>query len=553
VNRTHSTTDRSRRARALADGVRTLIGAALLSGLALVAACSSDGGSSSASGSADAALVLGYTSELQGLNPLLSTDQNANELIYYLLFTPIVTYDSTFAPAPALAESWTLSDTAVTFELRDDLSWHDGTPVTARDVVFTFDRAKNPDFASPLNAAYLANVATAEALGDHEVRFTFTAPHSEPLQDFFWPPIPAHLLAAVPATNMAQAPFNRAPVGNGPYRFVRWDANQQLVFTANPDYPAGLGGPPGISDVVYRIIPDQTTLLAELLSQGIEVDGPLAPAQVARVESATDVKLESFPWRQFSYIGWNTRRPQFADPAVRRALTMAIDRAAIVRTVLEGHGTVASGPIPPWHRLSPHLEPLPHDPAAAAAVLDAAGWRDTDEDGVRDHDGVELSFDLLTNQRSPIYGDVAKIVQSNLREIGVDAQPRLLEWQSVLARHRSRDFDAVLTNWVLDNFRVDPRALFHGSQVAVEGSANRSSYANPVADSLMDLGARTTDEARAAETWAEFARVLQHDQPVTFLFWQEELAGVSRRLADVRMDARGELVTLPRWRWRETK
>jgi peptide/nickel transport system substrate-binding protein len=519
----------------------------------MLAACSPGDGSSAGPGSPDAALVLGYTSELQGLNPLLSTDQNANELIYYLLYTPLVTYDSTFAPAPALAESWTLSDSAVTFQLRDDLSWHDGVPVTARDVVFTFERAKNPDYASPLAAAYLANVATAEAVGEHEVRFTFTAPHSEPLQDFFWPPIPAHLLSDVSATDMPKAPFNRDPVGNGPYRFVRWDANQQLVFNANPEYPTGLGGAPEISEVVYRIIPDQTTLLAELLSGGIEVDGPLAPSQATRVAAEPDVVLESFPWRQFSYIGWNTRRPQFADPAVRRALTMAIDRGTIVSTVLEGHGSVASGPIPPWHRLSPHLAPLPYDPVAAAAALEAAGWRDTDGDGVRDRAGVALSFELLTNQRSPIYGDVAKIVQSNLREVGVDAQPRLLEWQSVLASHRSRDFDAVLTNWVLDNFRVDPRSLFHSSQVAVEGSANRSSYANPVADSLMDLGARTTDEARAAQTWQEFARVLQNDAPVTFLFWQEELAGVSRRLVDVRMDARGELVTLPRWRWREAR
>ena len=500
---------------------------------------------------ADRPLVLGYSSELQGLNPLLSTDQNANELIYYLLFTPLIAYDDEFRPAPALAERWTLSDSAVTFRLRDDLDWHDGTPVTARDVAFTFERAKDPAFASPLAAAYLVNVESVEVLGDHELRFEFTAPHSEPLQDFFWPPIPAHLLSDVDATEMARASFNREPIGNGPYRFVRWDANQRLVFTANPDYPESLGGPPEIGEVIYRIIPDQTTMLAELLRGGIEVDGPLAPSQADRVEAAEGVELQSFPWRQFTYIGWNTRRPQFADPAVRRALTMAIDREAIVRAVLEGHGSVASGPIPPWHRLSPDLEPLPHEPDAAAAALERAGWTDVDGDGVRDKDGVRLAFDLLTNQRSPIYGDVARIIQSNLRDVGVEAVPTPREWQSVLASHRGRDFDAVLTNWVLDGFRVDPRPLFHSSQVEIENSANRSSYANPVADSLMDLGARTTDEARAAEIWAEFARILQEDQPFTFMFWQEELAGVSRRLAGVRMDARGELATLPRWRWRD--
>lgn len=511
-----------------------------------LAACSADAPGPSPGRS----LVLGYASELQGLNPLLSTDQNANELIYYLLFTPLVTYDASFAPTPALAESWSLSDTAVTFQLRDDLAWHDGMPVTARDVAFTFRRAKDPAFASPLAAAFLANVEGVEVLGDHEVRFRFTGPHSEPLQDFFWPPVPEHLLADVSAVAMPQAGFNRAPVGNGPYRLVRWDQNQQLVFEANPRYPEGLGGPPAIAEVVYRIIPDQTTLLAELMSGGIEVDGPLAPAQAPRVERAEGLVLESFPWRQFTYIGWNTRRPQFGDPEVRRALTLAIDREAIVETVLEGHGSVATGPIPPWHRLAPDLAPLPFDPAAAAELLRAAGWLDENGDGVRERDGVPLSFELLTNQRNPIYGDVARIVQSDLAEVGVDAQPRLLEWQSVLASHRARDFDAVLTNWVLDGFRVDPRPLFHGSQVDVEGSANRSSYSDPVADSLMELGARTTEEEKATEIWTEFVLRLQEDQPVTFMFWQEELAGVSRRLEGVHMDARGELATLPRWRWR---
>lgn len=494
-------------------------------------------------------LVLGYASELQGLNPLLSTDQNANELIYYLLFTPLVTYDADLRPAPALAESWSLTDSAVTFRLREDVSWHDGVPVTARDVAFTFERAKDPAYASPLAPAYLTNVASVEVLGDHEVRFRFTAPHSEPLQDFFWPPIPAHILSDVSATDMPQAPYNRAPVGNGPYVFDSWAVNRQLTFRSNPAYPDGLGGPPAIGDVVYRIIPDATTMLAELLAGGIHVDGPLAPSQAERVAAAEGLRLVSFPWRQFAYVGWNTRRPQFADPAVRRALTQAIDRDEIVRTILQGHGRSASGPIPPWHRLAPDLAPLPHDPEGAAAALDAAGWRDSDGDGIRDRDGVDLAFDLLANQRNAVYGDIAELIQRDLADVGVRVTPRLQEWQTVLASHRGRDFDAVLTNWVLDNFRVDPRALFHGSQVRVEGSANRSSYANPRADSLMDLGTRTTDETRAAEIWAEFGRILQRDQPVTFLFWQDELAGVSERLAGVTMDARGELVTLPRWYW----
>lgn len=505
--------------------------------------------SADGAGGFDAPLILGYASELQGLNPIVSTDQNANELIYYLLFTPLVTYDADFRPAPSLARSWVLTDTSVTFSLRDDLNWHDGTPVTADDVAFTFRRAKDPEAASPLAAAYLANVESVEVLAEHEVLFRFMAPHSEPLEDFFWPPAPAHLLEATPPSELLRAGFNRAPVGNGPYRFVRWDVNQQLVFEANPDYPAGLGGPPNIANVVYRIIPDQTTRLAELRGGTIQIDGPLAPSDAARVEDAADLELLSFPWRQFAYVGWNTRRPQFADADVRRALAMAIDRESLVRTVLEGHGAQAFGPIPPWHRYAPDMSPLPRDLDLARSLLETAGWRDDDGDGIRERAGTRLSFELLANQRNPIYGDIAQIIQADLRAIGVEVHPRLLEWQTVLSMHRGRDFDAVLTNWVLDNFRVDPRPLFHGSQVPIANSANRSSYSSPVADSMMDQGARTTDDAAAREIWAEFSRVLQADQPVTFLFWQDELAGVGPGLAGVTMDARGELVTLPRWRW----
>lgn len=236
---------------------------------------------------------------------------------------------------------------------------------------------------------------------------------------------------------------------------------------------------------------------------------------------------------------------------MRRALTLAVDRRELVDAALYGFGRVASGPIPPWHPYAPGLEPLPHAPDSARTLLERAGWTDGDGDGVRERQGVELRFRILTPQANPVLNDASQILRSHLREVGVTAEPVLLEWQTLLSRHRRRDFQAVITNWVLDSFRVDPRPLFHSDQVEVEGSANRSSYADPVADSLMEAGVRARDEDRAREIWAELARVLQRDQPFTFLFWSQEIAGVSDELEGVRMDARGELRGLPRWRWAE--
>ncbi len=520
---------------------------AVVAGVATLAAGCGD----SAGPRGSAPLVVAYQADLQTLNPVVSTDQNANDVIYSMLFTPLVAFGPDYEVEPALAESWELTDSTVTFRLRDDVSWHDGEPVTAGDVAFTFELAKTPEAASPMASAYLSSVASAEVLGPHRVRFRFSEPHADPLQDFYWPPVPSHRLADVPPAELAEHPFGRDPVGSGPYRLVEWRAGDALEFRRVDSFPADLGGVPEIERVVYRVVPERTTRLRELLNGTVHLDGPLAPSDADRVEASERVRLQAFPWRMFTYIGWNLRDPRFEDRRVRRALTLALDRSGLLEAALYGYGSVAAGPIPPWHPLAPDLEPLPYAPDSARALLDAAGWRDRDGDGVRDRDGRALRFELLTGQANPVHADLVQMIQARLGRVGVRVDPLLLEWQTVLGRHRARDFDAVLTNWVLDGFRVDPRALFHSDQVPIEGSANRSSYANRAADSLMDLGVRLTDRDRAREVWAQLSLLLQRDQPFTFLFWNDEIAGVSRRLEDVEMDARGELRGLPGWSWRD--
>jgi len=521
----------------------------LIVAVALTACGGSDSGTI-ATADPDRPLVLGYAGELQTLNPLVSTDQNANELIYSLLFTPLVTYDSTFTVQPWLARSWELDESGVTFELRDDVVWHDGTPVTVEDVKFTFDLAKDPTVASPLGSAYLGQVERAEILGPGRIRFDFSEPHAEPLEDFFWPPVPRHLLAGVAPEEVVRHPFGRNPVGSGPYRFVSWDVGQGLEFRAVESFPAELGGTPAIGRVFYRIVPEPTTRLAQLRRGEIHMDGPITPRDAERVLDNPDIEVVSFPWRQFTYIGWNTLREPFTEPEARRALAMAIDRGQLLDAILLGRGRPASSVIPPWHPYDPGLEPIPYAPDSAAAIFERLGWRDSDGDGVRERAGVPLSFELLASSRNPVFGDLVQVIQAQLAPVGVAVRPRLLEWQTVLGMHRSRDFDAVLTNWVLDNFRVDPRPLFHSRQVAIDGSANRGSYVNPTADSLMDLGVRTLDDDDAARIWRSFAEILQQDQPITTLFWNDEIVAVRTEVVHAGLDARGELVTLPGWTWR---
>lgn len=513
---------------------------------AIAAACGGDGGGVGGGGT----VVVGMRTDFGGFNSITNTDQYTDEIIKYALFTPLVQYDENLGVEPWLAESWEMDgDTAVVFTLRDDVTWHDGRPVTAEDVKFTFDLAKDSSTASLIGSVYLGEVATAQVIDQRTIRFGFARPHAQALEDFWWAPMPKHLLEGVTPGDMRNAEFNRAPVGSGPYRFVDWQANQRLVLEPYAEFPEALGGPPQASRIVFRIVPEPATLLTELMTGGVHVDIPLEPDQAGDVEGNDDLELHAFPGRTVYYIGWNNQREPFTSADVRRAMTLAIDRQEIIDALLSGYGDPAVSPVPPYSPMYPDgFEPLQHSTEEASRLLASAGWRDSDGDGILDKDGRPFTFTLITSDR-PLNRSVAEVVQSQLREVGVDAQIRVLEFQTMLGLHKARDFDAVFSNWVLDNFQMAaaPNALFHSSFAEAPQTANRSAVADAELDRLIEAVGSTTDDESARRDWQAFHERLQAVQPFTFMFWLKELAA-SQNVAGVDMDQRGELASIRDWR-----
>jgi peptide/nickel transport system substrate-binding protein len=494
-------------------------------------------------------VVVGMRSDFDAFNPVVTSSQYGQEVNNYALFTPLIQYDEGLRPVPWLARSWELTgDTGVVFTLRDDVRWHDGRPVTAEDVKFTFDLAKDPTTASLLASAFLADVESAEVVDPHTVRFRFARPHAQAIEDFWWAPLPRHALAGVSAAELKNAAFNRAPIGSGPFRFERWQANQRVVLVRNPDFPAGLGGPAVADRVVFRIVPEASTMLTELITGNVDVDVPVPPDQTRPIEESGPLRLHAFPGRTVYYVGWNNERAPFDDPALRRALASAIDRREIIETLLYGKGEIATSTIPPAHPLHPAVEPLPYDLGDARRRLDAAGWVDGDGDGVREKDGRPLRFTLLSADDA-LRRAVSEVLQAQLRLAGADVEIRVLEFQTMLQQHRDRDYDAVFTNWVLDNFQVAaaPYALLHSAQAEIAQSANRSGVRSPRLDGLIERGARATDPAAQRAAWGEFTAALQEEQPLTFMFWLYELAASRDAVGGVEMDPRGELRTIARW------
>src|SRR5947208_13166707 len=453
-------------------------------------------------------VVYASGAELQTLNPLLTIHPLAKQIERYVLLTTLVRYDTTLAPQPYLARTWTWSRdrTALVFRLQAGVRWHDGAPTTARDVAWTFNAARDPATGYPrLND--LADVVSVDDADDSTVVVRFSSPRPPPpelrLPDVFTDLaiVPAHLLDSVPRDRLRQAAWNASPVGNGPFRFTTHESNRRWVFVANPDFPPALGGVPRLERFVVVVVDEPTTKLAALTAGEIDFAG-IQPAHAAFVRKNPDLALLDYPEIFPVGIVFNTRRPPFDDPRLRLAVALALDRREIVEGYLYGFGAAADGPVPPDVPGYLPVPPIPTDPDSARRLVA----------------GRHVAFELLTVGS----GEAAleQMIQARLAAVGFDVSIRQLELTAFLDRvsARRRDF-----------------------QAAVAGTSGDPGlgYLTTLAD---QAGLRVPPDPDLAQ------RMFRDSLPVAFLYHGRGLQGMNRRVRGVRMDLRGELPTVATWR-----
>jgi peptide/nickel transport system substrate-binding protein len=380
--------------------------------------------------------VIGAIGDLQSMNGLVSSDYNANNIQRHMLFMTTVAYDDSIRIVPYLAESWDTVRVAgdsleLTFRIRQDVRWHDGTPTTAADVLFTFQRAIEPATAFPNISAFDLYSRRAELVDPHTFKVRLR-PHAEFLDIWAQTAImPEHILGPTTPAELIQHAFRYEPVGNGPFKFVRRVPSQEWVFEANAEFPAALGGRPYLDRIVYRVIPEATTLLTELLTGRVDFYLAPLPDMVDQIRSTPGVELRNWKFRQYEYIAWNTRLPMFSDPRVRRALTMAIDRQEMVDALRRGYGEVGHSVVTPAHWAydpSDSETLIPHDPEGARRLLAEAGWTPGPDSILRDARGNRFTFSLMTNAENNTRRDITEIVQAQLRPLGIAVEPRLIEF-----------------------------------------------------------------------------------------------------------------------------
>jgi len=451
---------------------------------------------------------------------------------------------------PGLARSWTRRDSVtLAFELDPRARWHDGAPVTARDVVFTFSRAKDPDLA-PRLATLLRYVASVSAETEHRVVFRFSQPYSEQLYDatFHVAPLPSHLLASLPPELVAHSDFVSKPVGSGPYRWVRSVPGQFVELTANPDF---FLGKPKLDRVILRTAADAAARVNLLLGGQADAMDNIPPPQdnLRRVAAKPDLRLISVPSPTVGYLLFNQRDPRIrsrphpilADVRVRRAITLGLDRRRIVQAVFGSHGAVPYGPVSQilWIR---HRSPEPEqqDVTEARRLLAMAGWGDSDEDGTLDREGRPLALQLILPNTSAIRRQMALLVQEQLRQIGIRTEVHLLEVPVWLERRTAGDFDVDF-----GAVTQDPSPSGLSQSWTCTGGSNVAGYCNREVDSLMQRAVLAQGDP--AEFWIAALRQMEADAPATFLYAPGYVYGVNRRFSNVAISPQSSWLLLRKW------
>jgi peptide/nickel transport system substrate-binding protein len=461
--------------------------------------------------------------------------------------------DAQWTPRLAQSWNWSADSMAVTFHLDPRARWHDSVPVRARDVRFAYEVYTDPAVAA--GGTEVANTVDSVSLGDSLTATVWFRTRS-PERFFSFVnavvPLPEHLLGGIARDSLRSAPFTRAPVGNGPYRFVRWEPRQTLEVAAVPDYYRSR---PYIDRVIWTIAPDGPTAVQRVINGEADFIETLTPSDVSELSRHQELRAVPIQSNAYVFLVFNAHdgasdrpHPLLANRELRRALTMAVDRQAIVRNLLDTLGAVLHGPFP--HALwsaDTTLHNLQFSRTHAAQTLDSLGWV-RGKDGIRVRGGMRLAFSLLVPTSSPIRQRLAVLLQEQWRQVGVDLDVERVEVATMNERMNAKRFDSFIFQLAASPSPASIRQIWSTSAIAMANGLNMGRYSNAVVDSLI---ARAVDAPSVSDARARYREVYQallDDAPGIWLYEPIVFGAANTRIALDGFRAAGWWTTIPMWR-----
>jgi peptide/nickel transport system substrate-binding protein len=488
------------------------------------------------------AVVIGITSDFDSLNELNASDADAIQVISKMLFMTLTRLDKNLQFKPYLATRWEFSanNETVTFYLRDDIYWSDGAKTTARDVLFTLETMMNPEVAYSA-ASRFDLVKEVKLIDDSTIRFHLKHAYPDVLFDLQFPILPEHILGELSTDDVLTSNFNRQPVCNGPFTLQSWEANKAVYFEANKNFAPGS---PHIDRVIFSVLPEETVMLTNLLTQQIDLIPRISHDRLVDIKTATSIRSINYDSKKFSFIGWNCATPLFSTK-MRRAFTQAINKEEIVNTLLQGFSHPMKGPFltSVW-AFDENIQDINYDLTSAKSILQSEGWVDKNGDGIREKNEEPLKFSLKF-YKSRRHQDAAVMIQSQLKKIGAEIVIQQLDPNLFIDQvFMNKDFDAVVMTLDAD-FTVDPSPLWHSDEI--ESGFNFVSFSNSRIDELLKMARHAQDQETAHPLWAEFQQLIIDESPYTFLFNPKDIVACNKRITNTEFDIRGFLANIQDW------
>jgi peptide/nickel transport system substrate-binding protein len=486
-------------------------------------------------------LRLASTEEPDSLNKLFA-NSDASDQVANLISAPIFRYNDAGDYVPEMATviptvrngGVSRDGRTIVLHLRHGMQWSDGAPLDARDLRFTWRAVMNPRNNTRLRAGW-DDISAIDLPNNDTAIVHLREPYAAILGIFAlggagYPPLPEHLLGALPDLN--RAAFNEHPISSGPYVLTSWKHGAALEFDANPRYWRGT---PAIAHITYRIIPDADTLFNALVTHEIDVDvDSITESQIARLGTLTGYATQKRLTANYRHITINCAQPMLADVRVRRAIAEAVDWDHLNATVFHGYNERATSDIMPASWAAPAIPPFRYDLAAARRLLSAAGWL-PGSDGIRRRNGTPLSIDISTTPSKPANVQAEVQMQQALRAAGIDLRIKNYPTSLLFAQDGplySGKYDLSLT---IDTNAPDPdnEGEWSGAFIPPHG-ANTTFLNDPVITATSHAAARTFDRATRKGLYAREEARIHELVPAIFMYWQIAYAAYNSDLKHYR-------------------
>lgn len=517
-------------------------------------------------------IIIGIDEDVDSFNPLYSFKVNEGR-ISELLFLSLVKHKwneqkSIIESEPMLAESitWGNDSLSLTINLKDDVFWSDGKPITAEDVVFSFDAYSHPDARSKFHGSFknfevdpdehIILEKTFKIVSSKELIIKFKKDAVPSLYDIDMPIIPKHKYEQIAFKDFETAEINFNPITSGPYNLANWNKNNSIELRLNTK--SHLAENSSIEKIIFKIIPDYNSRITQLKKSEIDFVELVNPDDANELSESESIIIDNVTGREYDYVGWSNIDIQkyesnnivpnrfFGSSKVRQALTHAINRKVVLDEFLFNFGKLAVSPITPIFKnsINSEINDYNYNPKLARELLAEDGWHDKNYDGIIEKGKLEFRFDLNIPSGNPRRAYAATVIKNNLKAVGIDVTVKSLELGQFIDNLYEKKMDA----WMVGSYVPIPIELkiFWHSNLEL-APLNFAAYQNNKVDKIIQALELKISEEEKNLLLKDFQKIIHKDQPVTFLYWVDNIIAYNKKIKNVNIDPLGAIHDC--WEW----